>query len=137
MCLNGTSASTVTSQAMLLMRKYVNQSDTSRLLLLLLQFFFSSHFFCSCSWLESAWSYLVWSRIVLQAEISRCPSCLPTNSVKGCKTMVIVRSEKRDVNCVLQNPCDDRRHLEIWSEKKSCSRLPDFLVIGPQKTGCY
>jgi len=41
------------------------------------------------------------------------------------------------VNVVLQNPCDDRRHLEIWSEKKSCSRLPDFLVIGPQKTGFH
>jgi len=36
---------------------------------------------------------------------------------------------------VWSNPCDDRRHLEIWSEKKSCNRLPDFLVIGPQKTG--
>jgi len=33
------------------------------------------------------------------------------------------------------NPCDDPRHLDIWSETKSCARLPDFLVIGPQKTG--
>jgi len=33
------------------------------------------------------------------------------------------------------NPCDDDRHLEIWSEHKSCTRLPDVLVIGPQKTG--
>jgi heparan sulfate N-deacetylase/N-sulfotransferase NDST2 len=29
----------------------------------------------------------------------------------------------------------DRRHREIWSESKSCDRLPNFLVIGPQKTG--
>ena len=33
------------------------------------------------------------------------------------------------------NPCDDDRHLEIWSEKKTCSKLPQFLVVGPQKTG--
>ena len=33
------------------------------------------------------------------------------------------------------NPCDDKRHLEIWSQTKSCKKLPDFLVIGPQKTG--
>ncbi|XP_071953290.1 bifunctional heparan sulfate N-deacetylase/N-sulfotransferase 4-like [Antedon mediterranea] len=33
------------------------------------------------------------------------------------------------------NPCDDKRHLEIWAENKSCKNLPDFLIIGPQKTG--
>ena len=33
------------------------------------------------------------------------------------------------------DPCQDRRHQEIWSESKSCDRLPNFLVIGPQKTG--
>ena len=33
------------------------------------------------------------------------------------------------------NPCDERRHLEIFSPNKSCHRLPNFLVIGPQKTG--
>ena len=34
------------------------------------------------------------------------------------------------------NPWDDKRHLEIWSEKKKKEKkLPDFLVIGPQKTG--
>jgi len=33
------------------------------------------------------------------------------------------------------NPCDDKRHLEIWSETKHCNKLPNFLVIGPQKTG--
>ncbi|XP_029434510.1 bifunctional heparan sulfate N-deacetylase/N-sulfotransferase 4-like [Rhinatrema bivittatum] len=34
-----------------------------------------------------------------------------------------------------QNPCDDRRHRDIWSREKTCDRLPRFLVIGPQKTG--
>ncbi|CAG0888422.1 unnamed protein product [Darwinula stevensoni] len=33
------------------------------------------------------------------------------------------------------NPCQDKRHLEIWSKNKSCERLPNFLIIGPQKTG--
>jgi heparan sulfate N-deacetylase/N-sulfotransferase NDST2 len=36
---------------------------------------------------------------------------------------------------VWRNPCDDKRHLDIWSEAKTCDRLPNFLVIGPQKTG--
>ncbi|XP_066488282.1 bifunctional heparan sulfate N-deacetylase/N-sulfotransferase 4 [Tiliqua scincoides] len=34
-----------------------------------------------------------------------------------------------------QNPCDDRRHRDIWSRDKTCDHLPKFLVIGPQKTG--
>ncbi|XP_078284665.1 LOW QUALITY PROTEIN: bifunctional heparan sulfate N-deacetylase/N-sulfotransferase 2 [Rhinoraja longicauda] len=34
-----------------------------------------------------------------------------------------------------QNPCDDRRHKDIWSKEKTCDRLPKFLIIGPQKTG--
>ncbi|XP_063776282.1 bifunctional heparan sulfate N-deacetylase/N-sulfotransferase 4-like isoform X1 [Pseudophryne corroboree] len=34
-----------------------------------------------------------------------------------------------------QNPCDDRRHRDIWSRDKTCERLPKFLLIGPQKTG--
>ncbi|XP_019482917.1 PREDICTED: bifunctional heparan sulfate N-deacetylase/N-sulfotransferase 3 [Hipposideros armiger] len=34
-----------------------------------------------------------------------------------------------------QNPCDDKRHRDIWSKEKTCERLPKFLVIGPQKTG--
>ncbi|XP_078399248.1 bifunctional heparan sulfate N-deacetylase/N-sulfotransferase 4 [Cetorhinus maximus] len=34
-----------------------------------------------------------------------------------------------------QNPCDDKRHKDIWSKEKTCDRLPKFLVIGPQKTG--
>ncbi|MBN3317754.1 NDST4 sulfotransferase, partial [Atractosteus spatula] len=34
-----------------------------------------------------------------------------------------------------RNPCDDRRHKDIWSKEKTCDRLPRFLVIGPQKTG--
>lgn len=33
------------------------------------------------------------------------------------------------------NPCDDARHIKIWSRNKSCDSLPKFLVIGPQKTG--
>ncbi|KAG4077522.1 hypothetical protein HA402_002949 [Bradysia odoriphaga] len=33
------------------------------------------------------------------------------------------------------NPCDDSRHIKIWSKNKSCDSLPKFLVIGPQKTG--
>lgn len=36
---------------------------------------------------------------------------------------------------IWRNPCDDHRHLEIWSDLKSCERLPHFLVVGPQKTG--
>lgn len=34
-----------------------------------------------------------------------------------------------------QNPCDDRRHFNIWSPNKSCSNLPQLLILGPQKTG--
>ncbi|XP_004703528.1 bifunctional heparan sulfate N-deacetylase/N-sulfotransferase 4 [Echinops telfairi] len=34
-----------------------------------------------------------------------------------------------------QNPCDDKRHKDIWSREKTCEHLPKFLVIGPQKTG--
>lgn len=33
------------------------------------------------------------------------------------------------------NPCDDARHLKIWSKSKDCESLPKFIVIGPQKTG--
>ena len=33
------------------------------------------------------------------------------------------------------NPCDDKRHMAIWSPEKSCNNLPDLLVLGPQKTG--
>ncbi|XP_041446383.1 bifunctional heparan sulfate N-deacetylase/N-sulfotransferase 3 isoform X2 [Xenopus laevis] len=36
---------------------------------------------------------------------------------------------------IWQNPCDDKRHRDIWSKEKTCDRLPKFLVIGPQKTG--
>ncbi|CAH2300703.1 bifunctional heparan sulfate N-deacetylase N-sulfotransferase 4 [Pelobates cultripes] len=36
---------------------------------------------------------------------------------------------------VWQNPCDDRRHRDIWSRDKTCDPLPKFLVVGPQKTG--
>ena len=33
------------------------------------------------------------------------------------------------------NPCDDRRHMEIYPKWKDCEKLPQVLVIGPQKTG--
>lgn len=36
---------------------------------------------------------------------------------------------------MLQNPCDDPRHRKIWSANKTCNGLPQFIVIGPQKTG--
>lgn len=36
---------------------------------------------------------------------------------------------------LLQNPCDDKRHKDIWSKEKTCDRLPKFLIVGPQKTG--
>ncbi|NWI62638.1 NDST3 sulfotransferase, partial [Todus mexicanus] len=35
------------------------------------------------------------------------------------------------------NPCDDKRHRDIWSKEKTCDRLPKFLVVGPQKTGKF
>uniref|UniRef100_A0A8C4SDQ9 [heparan sulfate]-glucosamine N-sulfotransferase n=1 Tax=Erpetoichthys calabaricus TaxID=27687 RepID=A0A8C4SDQ9_ERPCA len=41
--------------------------------------------------------------------------------------------EERDP--LWQNPCNDKRHKDIWSKEKTCDRLPKFLVIGPQKTG--
>ena len=33
------------------------------------------------------------------------------------------------------NPCKDKRHIEIYSQNKSCDQLPNTLVVGPQKTG--
>ena len=36
---------------------------------------------------------------------------------------------------IWMNPCDDKRHLEIWSTEKDCKHLPSLLVVGPQKTG--
>ena len=41
----------------------------------------------------------------------------------------------QEEEAIWTNPCDDRRHLEIWSETKKCNRFPNVLVIGPQKTG--
>lgn len=40
-----------------------------------------------------------------------------------------------EIDPVWGNPCDDARHIKIWSKNKSCESLPKFLVIGPQKTG--
>ena len=38
---------------------------------------------------------------------------------------------------VWTNPCDDKRHLEILPPRKKdkCKNFPDFIIIGPQKTG--
>ncbi|XP_067900152.1 bifunctional heparan sulfate N-deacetylase/N-sulfotransferase 1b isoform X2 [Heterodontus francisci] len=33
------------------------------------------------------------------------------------------------------DPCEDRRHKDIWSKEKTCDRLPKLLIIGPQKSG--
>ena len=38
-------------------------------------------------------------------------------------------------SAVWGNPCLDKRHLEILADNTTCARLPNFLVIGPQKTG--
>ncbi|KAH9489549.1 hypothetical protein Btru_038391, partial [Bulinus truncatus] len=40
-----------------------------------------------------------------------------------------------DKDPVWTNPCDYSRHLSIWPENKTCDRLPNFIVVGPQKTG--
>ena len=40
-----------------------------------------------------------------------------------------------EVEPVWGDPCQDRRHREIWAESKQCGRLPSVLVLGPQKTG--
>ncbi|PIO26862.1 hypothetical protein AB205_0218200, partial [Aquarana catesbeiana] len=34
-----------------------------------------------------------------------------------------------------QDPCEDKRHKDIWSKKKTFDRFPKLLIIGPQKTG--
>ena len=36
---------------------------------------------------------------------------------------------------IWSNPCLDKRHIEIYSQNKSCNQFPNFLVVGPQKTG--
>ena len=33
-----------------------------------------------------------------------------------------------------QNPCQDKRHVDIWPTGRTC-RLPSVVVVGPQKTG--
>lgn len=49
------------------------------------------------------------------------------------KRYFLTYTEEKDPLWV--NPCDDRRHYNIWSPGKSCFRWPQFLIIGPQKTG--
>ena len=34
-----------------------------------------------------------------------------------------------------QNPCEDRRLLEIWSDQERCHRFPSLLIVGPQRSG--
>ncbi|XP_035263715.1 bifunctional heparan sulfate N-deacetylase/N-sulfotransferase 1a [Anguilla anguilla] len=41
--------------------------------------------------------------------------------------------EERDP--LWQDPCEDKRHKDIWSKEKTCDRFPKLLIIGPQKTG--
>lgn len=36
---------------------------------------------------------------------------------------------------MFQDPCEDKRHKDIWSKEKTCDRFPKLLIIGPQKTG--
>lgn len=39
------------------------------------------------------------------------------------------------LHTVFQDPCEDKRHKDIWSKEKTCDRFPKLLIIGPQKTG--
>eukprot|EP00118_Oscarella_pearsei_P006996 m.32910 g.32910 ORF g.32910 m.32910 type:complete len:843 (+) comp31727_c0_seq4:87-2615(+) len=42
----------------------------------------------------------------------------------------------KDANLPLwTNPCSDPRHEEIWASPVDCTQFPDFIVVGPQKTG--
>lgn len=43
-------------------------------------------------------------------------------------------SDPHDPACI-QDPCEDKRHKDIWSKEKTCDRFPKLLIIGPQKTG--
>ena len=44
-------------------------------------------------------------------------------------------SNKRTGLLSFQNPCDDKRHRKILADESLCYKLPDFIIIGPQKTG--
>uniref|UniRef100_A0A8C1Y6E0 Bifunctional heparan sulfate N-deacetylase/N-sulfotransferase 1 n=1 Tax=Cyprinus carpio TaxID=7962 RepID=A0A8C1Y6E0_CYPCA len=39
-----------------------------------------------------------------------------------------------DTEPLWQDPCEDKRHKDIWSKEKTCDRFPKLLLIGPQKT---
>ncbi|XP_055863216.1 bifunctional heparan sulfate N-deacetylase/N-sulfotransferase 3-like isoform X3 [Biomphalaria glabrata] len=41
----------------------------------------------------------------------------------------------QEINAVWTNPCDYDKHREIWPMSKSCTKLPSFIIVGPQKTG--
>lgn len=49
--------------------------------------------------------------------------------------LYIITLSSNCLRLLLQNPCDDKRHKDIWSKEKTCDRLPKFMVVGPQKTG--
>jgi len=70
------------------------------------------------------------------ASFARCHTNLNLKTAdpeKLASTYFNIFSEEKQA--VWGNPCDDSRHVEIWSEEKNCKKLPNFLVIGPQKTG--
>ncbi|KAH9503172.1 Bifunctional heparan sulfate N-deacetylase/N-sulfotransferase 2 [Bulinus truncatus] len=41
----------------------------------------------------------------------------------------------QEINAVWTNPCGYEKHREIWPLSKSCTKLPTFIIAGPQKTG--
>ncbi|PIK52841.1 putative bifunctional heparan sulfate N-deacetylase/N-sulfotransferase-like [Apostichopus japonicus] len=64
--------------------------------------------------------------------LDKYPTCNSTPVETAKKYFEIFPKEK---DPLWRNPCEDSRHLEIWSSKKSCSKLPQLVVVGPQKTG--
>ncbi len=41
-----------------------------------------------------------------------------------------------DLNPIWTNPCQDKRHKDIWhQDSKVCQKLPKLIIIGPTKTG--
>ncbi|KAJ8319937.1 hypothetical protein KUTeg_001524, partial [Tegillarca granosa] len=42
-----------------------------------------------------------------------------------------------DKNPLWMNPCLDKRHLKRWPAYKYCKKLPNLLLVGPQKTDFF
>ena len=63
--------------------------------------------------------------VLLWILFSHCAYCV--------KTMFF--DEELCIFAWLQDPCEDKRHKDIWSKEKTCDRFPKLLIIGPQKTG--